>query len=213
MFPLRKEIEDAFQAAAYLSVEVDLSKIDHEEVKKAVSDLGVYKDGTKLQDHVSTEAYSKITAFLKENEMPENSFDIFKPWLVQQQIMSIQSAKAGFKPESGIDQYLIDKANEAKKPIIALERSDAQFQLNNSYSDGLQERLLLQNLDPNSVIPPAPDVSTDYLTKIWKEGDYNALTESLKSFDRDLAMAEKMKNYLNSDHKETHLVVVGFGLF
>ncbi|WP_081667000.1 TraB/GumN family protein [Paenibacillus pinihumi] len=58
---------------------------------------------------------------------------------------------------------------------------------------------------------------------MWKEGDYKTLEESLHPSgwdpeyykglltDRDLKMAEKIKVYLESDKKETHMVVVGFG--
>lgn len=150
LYPLRPEIENALQAADYLGVEVDLSKVAPEELQKQVLDLGVYKDGTTLKDHISADTYNKATALLKANGMPENSFDSFKPWFVQQNILGIIVGKEGYQSEIGIDQYLIDKANKAKKPVISLESIDSQFNTNNNYSDSLQEKLLLDTLDPSS---------------------------------------------------------------
>ncbi|MCR8633176.1 TraB/GumN family protein [Paenibacillus radicis (ex Xue et al. 2023)] len=221
MYPLRPEIENAFQAADYLGVEVDLSKVAPEELQKQILELGVYKDGSTLKDHVSAEIYNKVTALLKANGLPENSFDSFKPWFVQQNILGIIVGKEGYQSEIGIDQYLIDKANKAKKPVISLESIDSQFQTNNNYSDSLQEKLLLQTLDPSSGVTLAPNGGIDDLAKMWKEGDYNALHEYTNSSDwdaeyhkalltdRNVEMAEKIKSYLNSDKKETYMVVVG----
>jgi len=220
IYPLRPEIENAFKAADYLGVEVDLSTVTPEELQKQVLELGVYKDGTTLKDHITAETYKKVTAFLKANEMPENSFDIFKPWFVTQQIMNIQVAKEGFKPEKGIDNYLTEKANEAKKPIVSLETMESQMKMNNNFSDALQERLLLQNLDPKSIISPSPDLGIDDLNHMWMEGDEKALIEfTTKGWDaeyykglvtdRNEEMTKKIKGYLNGDKKETYMVVVG----
>ncbi|MEK4876978.1 MULTISPECIES: TraB/GumN family protein [Paenibacillus] len=220
MYPLRPEIENALKAANYLGVEVDVSTVSSEELQKQVLDLGVYKDGTTLKDHISAETYKKVTSFLKANEMPENSFDIFKPWFVTQQIMNLQVAKDGYTPEKGIDNYLIEMANTAKKPIVSLETMESQLKMNNNFSEDLQERLLLQNLDPKSVTPPSPDVGIDYLNKMWIEGDEKALNEFTTTGwdaeyfqglinDRNEEMAKKIKGYLNGDKKETYMIVVG----
>ncbi|MNO13724.1 Protease inhibitor precursor [compost metagenome] len=220
MYPLRPEIENALKAADYLGVEVDMSTVTPEELQKQVLELGVYKDGTTLKDHISADTYKKVTSFLKANGMPENSFDIFKSWFVTQQIMNLQVAKDGYTPEKGIDNYLIEKANTAKKTIVSLETIESQMKMNNNFSDGLQERLLLQNLDPKSVTPPSPDVGIDDLNKMWIQGDEKALNEFTTTGwdaeyfqglinDRNDEMVQKIKGYLNGDKKETYMIVVG----
>ncbi|REK75564.1 TraB/GumN family protein [Paenibacillus paeoniae] len=221
MYPLRPEIENAFNAADYLGVEVDLMKGASEESKKRIAELSVYKDGTKLQDHISAETYKKVAAFLKEQGLPENSFDHFKTWFVEKQILFIKSSQGEQKQDMGIDIYLIAKAHQAKKPVISLENMDLQFQAMDNFSDSLNERLLLQTLEPGSPNPPTPDVSVDVLAKMWSEGDYNALAEASKFIgwdaewvkaqmdDRNVPMVEKIKGYLNSDKKETYFIGVG----
>lgn len=158
---------------------------------------------------------------LKANGMPENSFDSFKPWFVQQNILGIIVGKEGYQSKIGIDQYLIDKANKAKKPVISLESIDSQFRTNNNYSESLQEKLLLDTRKPSSGVTLAPKGGVDYFAEIWRKGDYNALHEFTNSSDwdveyhkalltdRNVEMAEKIQGYLNSDKKETYMVVVG----
>ncbi|MBJ6361843.1 TraB/GumN family protein [Paenibacillus sp. GCM10012307] len=221
MYPLRQEIEDAFEAADYLGVEIDLSTIDPQQAQKLVLDLGAYKDGTQLKDHISAETYAKVTAFLKANDYPETSFDNFKPWLITQNISNIQAAKAGYQTEIGIDMYLIQNANKVKKPILSLESIESQLQMFNNFSDPLQEKLLLQTLEPASEDTPAPGEGLDLLTKMWIEGDDAVLAELTKASawddeyykgmlsDRNEGMVEHIKSYLNSDKKETYMVVVG----
>ncbi|MFF2090874.1 TraB/GumN family protein [Paenibacillus sp. NPDC058174] len=221
MYPLRPEIENALKAADYLGVEVDLSKVTAEQYQTLLLDLAVYKDGTTLKDHISAETYKKVAAFLKANGLPENSFDSFKPWFVQQNAVGIIAGKEGYQSETGIDQYLIDKANNAKKPIISLETIESQIATNDNYSDALQEKLLLQTIDPTAGGTLAPNMGLDDLTKMWKTGDVNALhqysspsgwdPEYHKALltDRNAEMADKIEGYLNGDKKETYLVVLG----
>lgn len=175
MYPLRPEIENALHAADYLSVEVDLSKVAPEELQKLVLELGVYKDGTTLKDHISAITYKKVAAFLKANGLPESSFDNFKPWFVQQNILGVIADKEGYQSDIGIDHYLINKANKGKKTVVALETIDFQFQTNNNYSDALQEKLLLQTLDPTAGVILAPDGGIDTLVEkkkpIWSSSE------------------------------------------
>ena len=175
MYPLRPEIENALHAADYLSVEVDLSKVAPEELQKLVLELGVYKDGTTLKDHISAITYKKVAAFLKANGLPGSSFDNFKPWFVQQNILGVIADKEGYQSDIGIDHYLINKANKGKKTVVALETIDFQFQTNNNYSDALQEKLLLQTLDPTAGVILAPDGGIDTLVEkkkpIWSSSE------------------------------------------
>jgi len=225
LYPLRHEIEDAFNAADYLGVEVDFTKVVPDELQKLLVDVGNYKDGTTLKDHISAETYNMVTAFLKENGLPENSFDNLKAWYAQQQIGNILAAKQELSEGMGVDMYFMGKALQAKKPIIGLETFESQFQVFNDFSDSLQEKLLLQMLDPNSLPTSDAGMSMDSILKLWKNGDDKALIQFVNTLrwddeyfkgmqtDRNLAMAEKIKVYLNSDKKETYLIALGASHF
>ncbi|GAA3400761.1 TraB/GumN family protein [Paenibacillus hodogayensis] len=225
IYPLRPEIENAFNAADYLGVEIDFTKIVPDELTKLITDVSEYKDGTTLKDHISAETYNKVTAFLKENGLPENSFDNIKAWYAQQQMGTILAAKQDLNEGMGIDMYFMGKAINTKKPIIGLETFESQYQVFNNFSDSLQEKLLLQFLDPNSLPSSATEMSMDDILKVWKTGDEKNLVKFVDALrwdddyfkgmqtDRNLAMAEKIKGYLNSDKKETYMIALGASHF
>jgi uncharacterized protein YbaP (TraB family) len=225
IYPLRHEIEDAFNAADYLGVEIDFTKVVPDELTKLITDVSSYKDGTTLKDHISAETYNKVTAFLKENGLPENSFDNIKAWFAQQQIGTILAAKQDLNDGMGIDMYFMGKAINTKKPVIGLETFESQYQVFNNFSDSLQEKLLLQFLDPDSLPSSATEMSMDDVLKVWRTGDEQTLVQFVDALrwddeyfkgmqtDRNVAMAEKIKGYLNSDKKETYMIALGASHF
>lgn len=222
MYPLRPEVEAAFNAAQYLGVEVDLTKIDQLEIQKFLLEKGSYTDGTKLKDHVSADTYNKVVAFLKTNGLAGNTFDTYKPWVVTQSVSSMQIMNTEYKADMGIDLYFTQKATTQKKTIIELENMQLQLNMFDQFSDKLQEKLLLDTLDSQKQADKAAAAATlDGLTQMWKQGDENALIAMTKGVavepeyykglvsDRNANMVKKVKEYLNSDKKETYFVVVG----
>lgn len=219
MYPMREEIENALAAADALSVEVDLTRVDQDELAAKAQEMAVYKDGSTLKDHISADTYAKVQKFLTNIGAPGNALDGFKPWAVTQAISSMQIADSGYQPEMGIDMYLMNKANEANKPIISLESVELQLTMFNNFSDPLQEKLLLQALEPTET--PTSTEGIDLLIKMWAEGDEEMLLQYTQALgwdkeyykgmltDRNVAIAEQIIDYLNSDKKQTHMVVIG----
>ncbi|MDR9748575.1 TraB/GumN family protein [Paenibacillus taichungensis] len=221
IYPLRPEIEDAFNAADYLGVEIDFTKVVPDELAKLLTDVGNYNDGTTLKDHISAETYNKVTAFLKENGLPENSYDNYKAWYASQQMGNIIAAKEELSEVMGVDMYFMGKATNEKKPVIGLETFESQYEVFNNFSDSLQETLILQMLDPDSLPSSTAEMAMDDILKLWKTGDEKALLEFVDTLhwndeyfkgmqtDRNVEMAEKIQGYLNSDKKETYMIAIG----
>jgi hypothetical protein len=222
MYPLRPEIEAAFEAAQYLGVEVDISKMDQAEIQKFILEKGSYSDGTKLKDHVSADTYNKIVQILKANGLAGNAFDSFKPWVVTQGISSLQMQVTNYTADTGIDLYFLQKANKLNKPIIELENTQLQLNMFDQFSDGLQEKLLVDTLSSlNQTDNTSAAASLDALSQMWMQGDEQSLVAMTQSVaqepeyykglvsDRNVNMVKHVKEYLNSDKKATYLVVVG----
>ncbi|CAH1058457.1 TraB/GumN family protein [Paenibacillus pseudetheri] len=222
MYPLRPEIEAAFEASQYLGVEVDLTKVDQTEMQKFLTEKGSYTDGSKLKDHVSTDTYNKVVALLKANGLAGNAFDSYKPWVVTQGISSLQMQTTDYTPDTGIDLYFTQKAGKLNKTIIELENMQLQLNMFNQFSDGLQEKLLLDTLDSlKQTDNAAVTASLDALSQMWMQGDEPSLVAMTQAVakepeyykglvsDRNANMVKHVKEYLNSDKKATYLVVVG----
>jgi len=216
-YPLRPEFEEAFAEADYLGVEVDVSKAADEAQQQLIMDMGMYKDGTTLKDHVSSETYAKLGKVLTESGMKPNALDAFKPWVVESTISSLKAVKAGYEAAQGIDLYFVQKAIERKIPVIELESYELQLSMFNGFSKELQEKNLNLVLDNFDVL----DDSVEQLGKMWKTGNDEALLEFTNSMavdeeynkamlvDRNIGMAEKIDGYLKNGKNEEYFIVVG----
>ncbi|OOC59002.1 TraB/GumN family protein [Paenibacillus ihbetae] len=216
-YPLRPEFEEAFAEADYLGVEVDVSKAADEAQQQLIMDMGMYKDGTTLKDHVSSETYAKLGKILTESGMKPNALDAFKPWVVESTISSLKAVKAGYEAAQGIDLYFVQKAIERKIPVIELESYELQLSMFNGFSKELQEKNLNLVLDNFDVL----DDSVEQLGKMWKTGNDEALLEFTNSMavdeeynkamlvDRNIGMAEKIDGYLKNGKNEEYFIVVG----
>ena len=216
-YPLRPEFEEAFAEADYLGVEVDVSKAADEAQQQLIMDMGMYKDGTTLKDHVSSETYAKLGKILTESGMKPNALDVFKPWVVETTISSLKAVKAGYEAAAGIDLYFVQKAIERKIPVIELESYELQLGMFNGFSKELQEKNLNIALDNFDVL----DDVVEQLAEMWKTGNDEALLEFTNSMaadeeynkamliDRNIGMAEKIDGYLKNGKKEEYFIVVG----
>lgn len=114
------------------------------------------------------------------------------------------------------------KAGKLNKPIIELENTQLQLNMFDQFSDGLQEKLLVDTLGSlNQTDNTSTAASLDALSQMWMQGDEQSLVAMTKAVaqepeyykglvsDRNVNMVKHVKEYLNSDKKATYLVVVG----
>jgi uncharacterized protein YbaP (TraB family) len=218
MYPLRPEIQKAYEASDYLAVEADISKINEADVQKLVLDLSVYKDKTTLKDHISADSYKKLGEILKASGLAENVLDTYKPWSVSSTVDYLTTAKSGFDPGIGIDAHFLQQAITSKKTILELESIEYQLKMFDGFSDKLQEEMLNASLENFY----KEDSGIGKLTEMWVTGDEkqlleltNSTTSSNEEFgkalltDRNAPMVEKVTGYLNDSAKKTYFVVVG----
>ncbi|XEC96219.1 TraB/GumN family protein [Paenibacillus tarimensis] len=216
-YPLHPSMEEAFASADVLAVEVDLSKGADPEVQELVMSMGTYQDGTTLKDHISKETYDKLGEVLAANGLPADSFDTFKPWVIQSTLMMMQAMESGYGSQVGIDLYFTMQAAEREMPVVELESYESQLNMFNSFSAELQEELLVESLNNFDRIGGDVDAMAD----MWKQGDEAALLEMTKTIeaneeyykamlvDRNIAMADKIDGYLQGEEPKVYLVVVG----
>jgi len=216
-YPLHPAMEAAFDEADHLGVEVDVTKAADPEIQALILNLGSYQDGTKLQDHISKETYDKLAALLTEQGLPANSFDTFKPWVIEMTLQSLQAVETGLEGQVGIDMHFTMKAMERGIPVVELESYESQLKMFDGFSAELQEANLNATIDNFHVI----NEGLDAMATMWKTGDDAALLEMTESFgsseeynqamlvDRNKGMTEKVVGYLNGAEQATYLIVVG----
>src|SRR5699024_3478003 len=90
----------------------------------AVMDTAVYKNGDRLQNHISPDLYAQTKERLKM--MPNVA--ILKPWLAAFLIKAMNAVNEG-DTTPGIDSYFYQKAKKEGKTIVALETVGEQLKI------------------------------------------------------------------------------------
>ncbi|REK74739.1 TraB/GumN family protein [Paenibacillus paeoniae] len=222
LYPLRDEVEQAFDDADHLVVEVDITKAGEESVQKEIAAIQVYSDGSTLKDHVSGDTYARVQSFLEEIGLESNAYDTYKPWSVNLDMTNYAAAVAGYQGGIGIDMYYLNRALATEKPILELESFTSQLGLFDSFSKELQESQLNETLDGIFGVKETTEPTINALADLWIQGDdkgLEALVSEIQKQEefyeklikkRHTGMLEKIEGYLNNEKKESYFVVAGY---
>ena len=218
MYPLPDVIEDAFDAASVLIVEVDMTKVNQAQLQQIMMTLGSYPEGDDLFQHISPRTRARLDTFLGQYGIPPAAFAQYRPWLAALSVTMFPMIKAGLNPSEGIDMYFLNKAKG--KRIEQLEDAEWQVKLFAEFpekvSDAVLSRSIIQAASINehyaklaSLWSHGDAVKIDELTKSWSAGE----SAEERAFDRRLReernphMTQKLEQCLQSS--ETCFMVVG----
>lgn len=218
-YPLRSSIEDAFDRAGHLVVEIDVDAVGAKQYQNLLSEKGMYAGDETIRDHLSSETWQQLQQQLFRLGMPIQLVEKQKPGVMVLTLTALQVMKMGYFPEMGIDRYFLKQAGP-HKDVISLETIEQQLDVFLDIQDGdllLQEALY--SLDE------ADSMMMD-MVRFWKRGDERGLQKLLfddalreypeftRIYDRlfyrrNERMVEKIQQFLNG--QGSYFVVVGAG--
>ena len=149
VYPFNEKVLEVYKQADVVGFEIDI--VDSQDYQKFIQ-LTRYSDGSCLKDHVSKETYELVVECGKEIGLSEVNVNKLKPWYLSNYI-STQSVQGSRQVETaeeaidyGIDNYFYYKAYGDGKEIVGLESYELQAKMFDSFSDELQEYLLLESI-------------------------------------------------------------------
>jgi uncharacterized protein YbaP (TraB family) len=222
MYPLSKNILNAFEASDVLAVEADLEKV--EEAATYMITKGMYQDGNTLDQNVPEEVYERFIEVIEPYGLQEEFYGKLKPWYAALLITSLDAEENSYSAGLGIDLFFTSKAIGTKE-IIEIEGMEFQVDMFDSFSEELQVEFLKGTLSSGG-----QEQSMEMMVELmeyWKTGNVEQLGRLVKGIDdegdesfqefnkkmweeRDNNMTEKIKEYL-VDSENTYFVVVGAG--
>lgn len=229
MYPMGDAIQQALKQAEVLVFECDTSSPEAQ-AQTAQMMAGVQP----LSAVVSEACYEQIVKAAGELGYPMASFEKLKPWAVTSTLTVAAAARemeAGSRRTAsalGVENMVRRLAGE--KQTIWLESAVGQLELMESFSPALQEYLLTSAcqavLDPEN--GSGADENVDRWPEWWKAGDAQAFAASYTSglskeaapelaaeyhqklmTGRNIRMAEKLDELLQSDGPDSYFVTVG----
>ena len=231
LYPLDKDLIDAFDSSQMLAVEANVLPNSGENIEK-YWEIADYRDGTTIQDHVSTDTYEKVSKVATKLELSLSQISKFKPWSFISEVGAVASFKNQSKEKEeiefyqGIDRYFLTNSNS--KDIEELENLTYLAKLQDNMSMEYQEKELNEFLDYILDSEYSNEGSLD-LTNEWLEyyvqGDIVSFTNSVNESDgmnkeeqeifdyRNIEMTKKITEMLESDGENTFFVIVGAAHF
>jgi uncharacterized protein YbaP (TraB family) len=232
-YPLRAEIEEAFERSEFLVVELDITAVTADKYKSLLASKGSYKNGRSIEDELSVETMSALHARLKSLGIEYDSVKQLKPGMMVLTLTSVQLMQLGLDPALGIDIHFINASRTTdkqtgsqvdSKTVIELESIDQQFNLFLDISDG--DLLLKETLYS---MDEAETMMSD-IVRYWKSGDEAAMNRLLFEdtlrdypafdivyeslfYERNRQMTEKIAMMLKQPRTKgaSYFVVVGSG--
>ena len=181
-YPLAPIIETSFKEADRLITEADLNEPqDSNRLLKMLLQKGTYPAGDSVENHIGQQTRAHLLPYVAATKELAASYTRLKPWFLTVSIAVIEAKRMGFDTDKGLDRHFADAAAETHKPIGTLETTEFQLELMNSFSEELQDRLLLSAL----LDAEHKTELMDDMLQAWKSGNADAMEETKLRYVRE----------------------------
>jgi hypothetical protein len=217
-YPLAPAVLQAYADAKALLMEINLEDIDSAEVQSEMLASAMLPEGSTLPSILGPQRYAHAASLAHEVGIDLSNFDQFAPWFAAEAISQLQLMELGFRPQSGVEMYFLERARSDGKSIAGLETVHDQIALFEGLSMNEQAEYLVSNLEQAHELPK----EVDDMVRAWQRGDTVWFESQLKSeLGRDPALYQsvlaarnrkwipKIEALLNDD--KNYLVIVGTG--
>lgn len=209
-------IQAAVRNADTLTLEINKTPDVEARLQHLMSVRGLFADGSTLDQVVPADVYRSAVAIAAGFGIPEERFRQFKPWAASLMIGVGTVIKLGFDPNLGVEQTLVQKAEERGIPISSLETADAAIAALADHPMKIQAEMLRQAVEDYSEAGPMlADLSSAWVVGNTAELE-NLLLKNIKEVpefyqalivERNRKWLPQLKQLLATPGK--HLVVVG----
>ena len=198
LYPLPSVIEDSFKAADTLVEEIDLNSSDAKDLTQDFLKRGLYLDGDTVTNHLGDETKTALTAYAKSGKLDAN-YTHAKPWLLSLLIMQRQLKEMGLDGTKGLDVHFSEEAAAMHKSVTGLETADFQITLFSTFSDELQDQLLLTTLLDAQKGKELLQRTLD----AWRSGDTEAMEAAITAETHEHPSLEPVMEKLFYERNDT----------
>jgi hypothetical protein len=217
-YPLPPAVLEAYGNCKSVLMEVNLDEIGSEQVQSEMLASATLPEGRTLPDVLGKERYAHASALAREAGVDLSMFDQFAPWFAAEAISQLQLSQLGFKPESGVEMYFMEKARNDGKSVAGLETVHDQISLFQNMSLDTQAEYLVSSLEQAHDLP----TEVDSMVRAWQRGDTRWFADEMRSeLGRDARLYDSVLSARNRkwlpkieallDGDKNYLVIVGTG--
>ncbi|HTD11092.1 MAG TPA: TraB/GumN family protein [Steroidobacteraceae bacterium] len=208
--------ERAYADSSLLVMEMDLGKLDAQQLASWIQQHGMLTGDTTLRAVLGEQRYARLSAAAHSLGAPMPMLDKQAPWLIGVELAQFQYLSLGYDPEQGVDKQLLRHAQAEGKPTAGLETVDEELGGLERLPRADQVRILDQTLSE------LKDAQSDMrvVLSAWRRGDAarlaTLLSKEYREFpalyrplvtDRNQHWLPQIEQFLREDRNT--LVVVG----
>ena len=214
--PLSSAIDDAYDNADVLFMELDMDDADPIADQMLSTELGLIQDDKTLSDLLGPELYAQAEVQAVALQIPLKLLETSELWYAAINIEIMLLMRIGFSPIYGVEAHLLEMARKDNKEIFGFETMRQQLGFLDNLSAESQRELFMQSLAEGAEI----DGMMDSIIDAWHNGDVASLEENLLRdmqqypelnqvivVDRNRSWAERIETLLT--HEIDYLIVVG----
>ena len=217
LYPLRKEIQEAFTRSNYLILELRRGDSANAYAFDEMYVKARYDANDSLNKHISSQTYKKVQTWLKQQKLPLNAMDRFKPWVIGLTLSSLDMALWGGEKRLSLTNYFYEKARRESKGVYALEHYSEAFLRLSEMDYDLEDSLLQTFIAKRSHTQELYDERF----KNYQEGNLSYFEQSLLDPFEDFPIVKevvldeqnalytkKVKLYRNNRHGRHYFLIM-----
>jgi uncharacterized protein len=213
---LPKAVDEAYEDAESLLMEIDMDDLDPNETREATVELGILPPDKSLEAELGRETYAQVVARAKELGVDAAILQRCRPWLAGMMLVQRYLLTLGLDPSSGVETRLTSRAERDGKPIQGFETIREQLGILAALPPKQQREFLLYSVEDTE--RAAREI--EQLLTAWRKGDSAALAQLLAegfdeypdlyrplTTDRNRRWIARIEDLL--DDRDDYLIVVG----
>lgn len=187
-YPMQDKIVEAFNGSEYLAVELDIVALQRDfGLQMELVKMLLCENGKTLKDYLSPEGYETIIKYMKDNNIYNEAYEMYKPGMIYSLITNVTIDKSNLDSNKGIDMYFLKKAKRSKKKILEVESAEAQYQLLATMPDEVYELMILSYINQEE-----QEISSlKEMYEAWLTGDIEKILASSEEIDLDEVREEE----------------------
>lgn len=179
--PLPDVIEQVYARADTLVMEIDLDDLDPVNVQTQFMQAALLPASSSLSNVLDADVYRLAESTADSFGLDIAALERLEPWLVALTLMDLGMTSIGLRPEQGLEQHLLARAQRDGKAVHGLETVAEQIRVFDALAISEQEALLAQTL---TELDSAAQ-NMDELLTAWRNGSLEDLTGKLAASFED----------------------------
>lgn len=170
-YPLPVAFDKSYKNSDSIIFETDISAAHSPAMQMKILPIMMNPTGTSLKSQINDESYQLLAAYLTEQKLPIETFDMLTPIGVSLTLLAMELQKRGITGENGVESFFNQQSKNDNKELDQLESIDEQVSFIKKMSEGDPNMLIKSSVNEMKTL----NKMWGSMMTAWKQGDLKQL--------------------------------------